>query len=136
MVWYNFELIITWPPEFLVVDPALIVFPVLMLQCAAVKIVHSSKIVPPQNWKLPDSIATCQGIIEGATSPPTILSAFCINVGISAVIFINIYKRHKSHGTNIDQIQMTVSKILLLNHYKNSNSICNYQPYLSNLYLW
>ena len=102
---------ITWPPEVLVVEPALIVCPVLMLQCAAVKIVHSSKMVPPQNWKLPDSIATCQGIIEGATSPPTILSAFCINVGISAVIFINC--GHKSHETNIDQIQMSVSETLM-----------------------
>ena len=107
-------MIITWPPEVLVVEPALILLPVLILQCAAVKIVHSSKMVPPQNWKLPDSIATCQGIIEGATSPPTILSAFCINVGISAVIFINC--EQKSHVINIDQIQMSVSEILMINH--------------------
>ena len=44
----------------------------------------ASKIVAPQNWKLPLNRATCHGIGDGAASPPTILSASFIKDGMSA----------------------------------------------------
>ena len=57
---------------------------VLTLQCAAHNIVLASKMVAPQNWKEPDKTATCHGTGDGAASPPTILSASNMKVGISA----------------------------------------------------
>ena len=62
----------TWPPLDLLIEPALILWPVLIAQWAAVKIVQLSIMVPPQNWNEPDSIATCQGIMVDASCPPTI----------------------------------------------------------------
>ena len=50
-------------------------------QCAADNIVFESKIVPPH----PYSLDTCHGMGEGAPWPPTILSAFFINQGMSAL---------------------------------------------------
>jgi len=46
--------------------------------------VQLSRMVPPQNWNDPDISATCHGIMLGAASPPTILLAACIKLGISA----------------------------------------------------
>ena len=40
--------------------------------------------LPPQNWKPLLNMATCQGIMEGAASPPTILLASCMNCGMVA----------------------------------------------------
>ena len=74
----------TCPPLCLLREPALIIWPVLIAQCAAVNMVQESSTVPPQNWKLSDDMATCHGIILGAASPPTMRSAFCIKVGIEA----------------------------------------------------
>ena len=41
-------------------------------------------IVAPQNVNVPDLTETCHGIIDGASAPPTILSEFNINAGMSA----------------------------------------------------
>ena len=41
--------------------------------------------VAPQKWKEPVLTDTCHGIGEGASSPPTILSALVMKDGISAV---------------------------------------------------
>ena len=71
-------------------------WPVLIPQCAAVNMVQESRIVPPQNWILPDNMATCQGIILGAATPPTIRSAFCIKVGTEAEDKIMITYTEKS----------------------------------------
>ena len=75
---------ITCPPLVLSVEPARMLWPVLIPQCAAVNMVQESRIVPPQNWKLPDNMATCHGIILGAASPPTIRLNICIKLGIEA----------------------------------------------------
>ena len=40
--------------------------------------------VAPQKWKEPVLTETCHGIGEGASSPPTILSALVMKDGISA----------------------------------------------------
>jgi hypothetical protein len=40
--------------------------------------------VAPQKWKEPVLTDTCHGIGEGASSPPTILSALVMKDGISA----------------------------------------------------
>jgi len=64
--------------------PTLILCEVEGVQCAAHNKVLASKIVAPQNWKLPDKRATCHGMGEGAASPPTILLASNMNCGISA----------------------------------------------------
>ena len=74
----------TCPPLVLSREPARMLWPVLIPQCAAVNIVQESRIVPPQNWILPDNMATCHGIILGAASPPTIRLNICIKVGIEA----------------------------------------------------
>ena len=44
----------------------------------------ASKMVAPQKWKEPVLTDTCHGIGEGASSPPTILSALVMKDGISA----------------------------------------------------
>ena len=41
-------------------------------------------IVAPQNVKVPDLTETCHGIIDGASTPPTILSEFNIKAGMLA----------------------------------------------------
>ena len=74
----------TCPPLVLSREPARMLWPVFIPQCAAVNMVQESRIVPPQNWILPDNMATCQGIILGAATPPTIRSAFRIKLGTEA----------------------------------------------------